>query len=173
LPLLLDRSRGENGTLVGHIARANQHCHLLGQIDAPTLAIFQGPYSFISGSWYPNRDMPSTFYYTAVHCYGRIRMQTEAELEHWVGILTSRYESAIPNGWKITDIPHSDITRRLPAIAGFELEIDRIEGKFKLGQDEPKKDAMAVCPHLEASPDPSHHDLALLIRRYNGDREEK
>ena len=119
LPLLLDRSRGPNGTLVGHLARANQHSQALKTVDAPTLVIFQGPYSFISGSWYPNRDMPSTYYYTAVHCYGRIRLQTEGELEHWIGVLTNRFESEFPNGWKITDIPHSDITRRLPAIVGF------------------------------------------------------
>lgn len=173
LPLLLDRSRGLSGTLVGHIARANRHSQVLRTTDAPTLAIFHGPYSFVSGSWYPNRDMPSTYYYTAVHCYGRIRMQTDGELEHWVGVLTNRFESKLPNGWKMTDIPHSDITRRLPAIAGFELEIERIEGKFKLGQDEPKKDAMAVCTHLERNSDSSHHELSSLIRQYNGDREEK
>jgi transcriptional regulator len=172
LPLLLDRSRGANGTLVGHIARLNQHAQLLKPGDTPTLAIFQGPYSFISGSWYPNRDMPSTFYYTAVHCYGRIRLQTEAELEHWIEVLTNRYESEFPNGWKMTDVPHSDITRRLPAIVGFELEIERIEGKFKLGQDEPKKDAMATCDHLEKNSDDSHRKLASLVRQYNRDREE-
>ncbi|MDT8067021.1 MAG: FMN-binding negative transcriptional regulator [Terriglobia bacterium] len=173
LPLLLDRSRGSNGTLVGHIARANEHSRILKNVDTPTLAIFQGPYSFVSGSWYPNRDMPSTYYYTAVHCYGRIRLQTESELEHWVGVLTNRFESEFPNGWKMTDVPYSDITRRLPSISGFELEIERMEGKFKLGQDEPKKDAMAVCTRLEQSPDPSLRELASLVRRYNSDREEK
>jgi transcriptional regulator len=173
LPLLLDRSRGSKGTLVGHVARANQHAQVLKTIETPTLAIFQGPYSFVSGSWYPNRDMPSTYYYTAVHCYGRTRLQTESELEHWIGALTNRFESAFPNGWKMTDVPHSDITRRLPAIVGFELEIEKIEGKFKLGQDEPKKDAMAVCAHLEESPDPSNRELSSLIDRYNSDREDE
>jgi transcriptional regulator len=100
-------------------------------------------------------------------------MQTEGELEHWIGVLTNRFESEFPNGWKMTDVPHCDITRRLPAIAGFELEIERIEGKFKLGQDEPKKDAMAVCTHLERSSADSHQSLSSLIREYNVDREEK
>jgi transcriptional regulator len=173
LPLLLDRTRGSKGTLVGHVARANHHAQVLKTMETPTLAIFQGPYSFVSGSWYPNRDMPSTYYYTAVHCYGRIRLQTESELEHWIGVLTNRFESAFPNGWKMNDVPHSDITRRLPAIVGFELEIEKIEGKFKLGQDEPKKDAMAVCAHLKKSPDPSNRELSSLIDRYNSDREDE
>lgn len=173
LPLLLDRTRGEHGTLVGHIARANAHAQVVAAAEAPALAIFQGPYSFVSGSWYPNRDMPSTYYYTSVHCYGRIRIQSEPELERWIEVLTDRMESAYPNGWKLADVPHSDISRRLPAIMGFDLEISRIEGKFKLGQDEPKKDAMAVCQLLEVSRKPSDVELSRLIRAYNSDREEK
>src|SRR5207247_807509 len=79
LPLLLDRSRGEHGVLVGHVARANEHAQVLQAAKSPTLAVFEGPYSYVTPSWYPNRDMPSTYYYTAVHCYGRLRLQTDAE----------------------------------------------------------------------------------------------
>lgn len=173
LPLLLDRSRGAHGTLVGHIARANHHAQVLADSEGPTLAIFEGPFSFVSGSWYPNRDMPSTYYYTAIHCYGSIRMQTEAELTHWIEILTNRMESNYPNGWKTADVPRVDITRRLAAIMGFEIEISRIEGKFKLGQDEPKKDAMAVYERLKDSPNSPERVLAEMIRTYNGNRDGK
>src|SRR5262245_36398610 len=113
LALLLDRSRGQHGTLVGHLARANQHARILQEATEPTLAIFEGPYSYVTASWYPNRDMPSTYYYTAVHCYGRVRLQTEAELARWLAFLTNRMESPIASGWKITEIPPSEVTRRL------------------------------------------------------------
>jgi transcriptional regulator len=172
IPLLLDRSRGEHGTLVGHIARANEHAQALANATAPTLAVFQGPYSYVTGSWYPERDMPSTYYYTAVHCYGNIRIQSVDELERWVGVLTGGMEAKYPNGWKMTDIPHSDITRRLPAIMGFEIEIIRIEGKLKLGQDEPKRDAMAVQVKLAQSENASDRALAEMIHFYNAGREE-
>src|SRR5208283_4535152 len=76
MPLLLDRTRGEHGFLIGHIARANDHAQVLQKNEGPTLAIFQGPYSYVTASWYPNRDMPPTFYYTAVHCYGNVKLQT-------------------------------------------------------------------------------------------------
>lgn len=172
LPLLLDRSRGKFGTLVGHIARANAHAQVLRTTEIPTLAIFQGPYSFVSGSWYPNRDMPSTYYYTAVHCYGGIHIQSDSDLEHWIEILTNRMESSFTNGWKLADVPPSDIKRRLPAIMGFEIEIARLEGKFKLGQDEPKKDALAVSQILERSSTTSDVELSRLIREYNANRKE-
>jgi len=170
LPLLLDRKRGRYGTLLGHLARANEHAVTLFETTAPTLAVFHGPYSYVTPSWYPERDMPGTYYYTAVHCYGRIRPQSEAELEATLRLLNNRMERQIPGGWSMGEVPHSEITRRLPNIAGFEMEIERLEAKFKLGQDEPRKDAMAVADRLAASPDRSQRQLGEAVRRANVDR---
>ena len=172
LPLLLNRSKGRLGTLLGHLARANEHAVALFSATEPTLAVFQGPYSYVSPSWYPNRDMPGTYYYTAVHCYGRIRAQSDAELEATLKILNDRMERPIPGGWRMDEVPHSEITRRLPNIAGFELEIERLEAKFKLGQDEPRKDAMAVADRLIASTDPTLRKLGEAVRGANVDRTE-
>jgi transcriptional regulator len=169
LPLLLDRKRGERGALVGHVARANEHVGVL-QGKGVMLAVFEGPYSYVTPSWYPKRDMPSTYYYTAVHVYGRIHVQSDAELESWLGVLTRRMESGVEDAWKLDEIPHSEVTRRLPSILGFELQIERLEGKFKLGQDEPKRDALAVADRLVRSPDPRQRALGELTRRYNADR---
>jgi transcriptional regulator len=171
LPLYLARSRGPRGTLVGHMARMNDHSRVLAETRIPALAIFEGPQSFVTASWYPNRDMPGTWYYTAVHCYGRVRIQTQDALEASLRELTGRMEGPIPNGWKMDEVPHSEITRRLPAIVGFEIEIDRLEAKFKLGQDEPLKDALAVADRLESSSDASSRLLAGMVRRANGGRE--
>jgi transcriptional regulator len=129
--------------------------------------VFQGPYSYVTPAWYPNRDMPGTYYYTAIHCYGQIKPQTEAQLEESLHVLNARMEAPVPNGWKMNEVPHSDITRRLPHIAGFTMEIERLEAKFKLGQDEPRKDAMAVAEQLLASQDPSQRQLGELTRRAN------
>ena len=165
LPLLLDRSRTDRKVLVGHIARANSHCLIL-QNSPQALAIFEGPWSYVTASWYPNRDMPSTYYYTAVHCYGTVRVQSEDQLDEALETLTSRMETPIPGGWKTSEIPRREITRRFAAIQGFEFHIDRIEAKFKLGQDEPLPDAMAVAQHLESI----NRELAALIKSQNAAR---
>lgn len=169
LPLLLDRSE-EKFRLIGHLAAGNEHASVLRSTAAPTLAVFQGPASYITASWYPNRDMPSTYYYTAVHCYGSIRFQDEEALRQSLEILTERLESQFPDGWKTSEVPPYDITRRLKHIIGFELEIDRVEGKFKLGQDEPKKDALAVGERLAHSEKSAERELAEMILAYNLDR---
>jgi len=93
LPLLLDPSRGGKGVLVGHIARANAHADAVQNPETPTLAVFQGPHSYVTSSWYPKRDMPPTYYYTAVHCYGTLRLQDEKETHRWVEILTAHGSS--------------------------------------------------------------------------------
>ena len=172
LPLMLDRSRGPHGTLLGHIARSNEHSKVLFESKTPALAVFHGPYSYVTPSWYPHRDMPGTYYYTSVQCSGNVRPQSDADLEQTLKVLSDRMEGPIPGGWRVDEVPRSEITRRLPMIAGFEFAIERVEAKFKLGQDEPKKDAMAVATRLLASKDPAQRQLGVLTRRANINRTE-
>jgi len=169
LPLTLDRS-GDRPVLTGHLAEGNEHARALRAATTPTLAVFHGPASYVTASWYPGRDMPSTYYYTAVHCYGRVRIQSEEELQGSLEALTERMESQFPDGWKTSEIPPYDIKRRLKYIMGFELEVARIEGKFKLGQDEPKRDALAVAQRLAESADAGRRELSRLVFQYNADR---
>jgi len=167
LQFVLSRQRR---ILTSHIARANVHATALLRNSAPLLAIFEGPSSYVTSSWYPGRDMPPTVYYASVHCYGSITFQDQAQLREALEELTTISESHFPNGWKTSEIPEKDVTRRLPAILGFEFHIDRLEAKFKLGQDEPKRDALAVADHLLASANPRDRILGAMTRRYNENR---
>jgi transcriptional regulator len=167
LPFLLDTARGDHGVLTSHLARANAHAAALQSLTEPALAVFHGPSSYVTASWYPGRDMPPTVYYSAVHCYGPLRFQDQEQLLDSVETLTGRSEEKVPNGWKTTEIPMEAILRRLPAILGFELHIERMEAKFKLGQDEPKRDAMAVAERLLKSSDPKEVHLGTMVYRYN------
>ncbi|MGB6744614.1 MAG: FMN-binding negative transcriptional regulator [Terracidiphilus sp.] len=160
----------ERRVLTSHIARANSHAAALLRDKSPSLAIFEGPSSYVSASWYPGRDMPPTIYYTAVHCYGTLTFQDEGELRDAIEELTQLNEAGVPNGWQTSEIPEKDITRRLPAILGFEFRIDRLEAKFKLGQDEPKRDALAVAERLLASSNPRDRILGEMTRGYNENR---
>jgi len=172
LPLLFDHRRSDRTVLLGHIARANDHAALLRDTSTPVLAIFEGPYSYVTASWYPKRDMPSTYYYTAVHCYGRVTLQEEAALDDSVQRLTEAMETPIADGWKTNEIEREAVTRRYKSILGFELHIERLQAKFKLGQDEPLKDALAVAERLERRGYAGDAELAAMIRRENAGRRE-
>jgi transcriptional regulator len=174
LPFLVETAAGETSVgdlvLVSHLARANEHLASLRRNTAPVLAIFEGPWSYVTASWYPDRQMPSTYYYTAVHCYGQIEFQDELELDDALERLVNRMESQYPRGWKTTEIPRTEITRRFASIAGFRLRVSRVEAKFKLGQDEPLRDALAVADELGTHDVPSDRKLAVMIREQNSGR---
>jgi transcriptional regulator len=172
LPLLFDHRRSDKTVLVGHIARANEHAALLSGAGVPVLAIFEGLYCYVTASWYPKRDMPSTYYYTAVHCYGRTVLQNEQQLDESVERLTQIMEAPISGGWKTSEIEREAITRRYKSILGFELHIERLEAKFKLGQDEPLKDAVAVAERLEQRGNEGDLELAAMIRKQNAGRKD-
>jgi len=167
LPFVLDRS---SRTLTSHLSRSNEHAAALLAGTAPVLAIFEGPHSYVTASWYPEHSMPSTVYYTAVHCYGTLRFHDHDALRAALEELTTLSEQQFPDGWKTSDIPESEITRRLPHILGFELKIEKLEAKFKLGQDEPRRDAMAVAEKLLTSENPQDRLLGEMTRRYNENR---
>jgi transcriptional regulator len=167
LPFMLDTTRGDKGVLSSHLSRANAHAAALSRLTEPALAVFRGPSSYVTASWYPGRDMPPTVYYIAVHCYGPLVFQDEARLRDALELLTTRSEAHVPNGWSTSEIPQQEVLRRLPAILGFELKIQRLEAKFKLGQDEPKRDAMAVAEYLLQSTTPQDIALGEMVYRYN------
>ena len=171
LPLLFDHKRSDKTVLIGHIARANDHAALLSRMSGLTLAIFEGPYSYVTASWYPKRDMPSTYYYTAVHCYGTVVLQDEPQLDESVERLTQVMEETIPDGWKTSEIEREAIIRRYKAILGFELHIERLEAKFKLCQDEPLRDALSVAERLDLRLAHGDAELAAMIRKQNATRE--
>ncbi|MGA7156153.1 MAG: FMN-binding negative transcriptional regulator [Acidobacteriaceae bacterium] len=167
LAFVLDAKRGEKGVLTSHLARANAQSLALGELTEPALAVFHGPSSYVTASWYPGRDMPPTVYYCAVHCYGPLVLQDQDALRESVEMLTVQSERNVSGGWKTSEISDADVVRRLPAILGFEMEIERLEAKFKLGQDEPKRDAMAVAERLLASDNPQDRVLGAMVYRYN------
>src|SRR5947209_8099898 len=149
LPLQLDRTRGSQGILIGHLARANPHCALL--VDhAEACALFHGPHSYISPTWYvdenPRWPNVPTWNYVAIHVYGRVR-RIDDEAAKWkiVSDLVAQYEGTGSSG------PNSkEHAGQLGAIVGFEMIIDRIEAKAKLSQNRSQTDQQRVIEKLEA-----------------------
>ncbi len=175
LPLLIESPQERGGeanelVLVGHFARANDHLAQLRREPGRVLAIFEGPWSYVTASWYPDRQMPSTYYYTAVHCRGRLEFQDEAALDASLEDLVQRMEAPHTAGWRTDEIPRSEITRRFAGITGFRMVVSKIEGKFKLGQDEPMRDALAVSDALATRNEAQDRRLAAMIRQQNAGR---
>ncbi len=165
LPLILDQSQSSQGALLGHVARANRHWHAFdGQQEA--LAIFHGPHAYISPSWYTSSSPAvPTWNYAVVHVYGVPRVVDDEQwLSDFVDRLVTIYEADKPQPWPGI-LPTDLRASLLKAIVGFTMDITRVEGKFKLGQNRSLDDQRAMVHHLEAQADPVAQVLGKLTKK--------
>ncbi|PWT77004.1 MAG: FMN-binding negative transcriptional regulator [Proteobacteria bacterium] len=163
LPLLLERDRGPQGTLIGHVARGNPHWRRL-QEQPNVLAIFHGPHTYVSPSWYEEHPSVPTWNYAVVHARGRARVMTDSEdLYSIVSRLVATYEGPRPSPWRM-DLPEDYQRRMLSGIVGFEIEIVDLTGKFKLSQNRPAADQRRVIEAL-AQGAPAERETAALMER--------
>ena len=155
---------GEHGILIGHMARANPQWKAW---DSTTrvLVIFQGPHSYISPAWYEQQVTVPTWNYVTVHAYGVPSLiHDPAVLRPMVVGLTERFEADTRHGWSVEQAaPIMDTELR--AIVGFEIPIDRLEGKFKLNQNRSEADQRGVVRALEQSSEPDQRSIAELMRQ--------
>jgi transcriptional regulator len=162
LPLLLDRKCGRQGALLGHMARANpQWRQASGQT---ALAIFAGPHAYVSPTWYDAEQVVPTWNYTTVHVYGSVEIIEEtAALLEIVQRSVSIYERAMPRPWSF-DPASTFVQRMLTQIVGFRIEIGRIEGKWKLNQNQPPERRVKVIRALRQQDDEDAQAIAALMQ---------
>ena len=164
LPFLFDPRRGKSGVLRCHMAKANRHRQLFKEGEE-SFVIFNGPHAYISPTWYVAEAAVPTWNYVTVHVHGVPRLlQTEAELEQVLDETVKKHESGMPNPWT-PNLPPEMKSKLQQALVGFEIEITRMEGKFKLGQNRSKEDRQKMLEALESSPDSESIRLAEIMRR--------
>ncbi len=154
LPFELDAAAGEHGVLRGHVARANP---VWKEADngADVLVIFRATDAYISPNWYPSkhenhRQVP-TWNYQVVHTHGKIRfIDDENYVRGVVARLTRTHEARANAGkaWRMGDAPKEYIDTMLKAIVGLEIDITKIVGKSKLGQNREERDRINAAEEL-------------------------
>jgi transcriptional regulator len=155
LPLLID---GQREVLRGHVARENpQLAHFVAGAEA--LAIFHGPHGYVSPSVYEDQPSVPTWNYVVVHARGRVRSVDADALRAILDDMVAKFDHT---GWRL-DGPAEFVRAKLEAIAGFEIALERMEGKWKISQNRSLEDRRRVIAWLEKS-DESSHALAELMR---------
>jgi transcriptional regulator len=153
LPFLLEPSPAPLGRLVGHVARGNPAWRET-PAGSEALVIFLGPDAYVTPSWYATKretgKVVPTWNYLAIHATGRVRFFDERErLLELVTRLTDRHERPRTAPWKVSDAPADYVDGLLQAIVGVELEITRLEGKWKASQNRTAADREGVAAGLE------------------------
>jgi transcriptional regulator len=140
--------------LRAHVARANPVWQEAAA-NPDALVIFQGPAAYVSPTWYPSkhdthRQVP-TYNYMVVHAHGRIVVRDdEPFVRGLVARLTRKMEAGEAVPWKMGDAPADYIKQMLGAIVGIEIEVTRLVGKWKLGQNKAAEDRRGAAQTLLA-----------------------
>ena len=79
-----------------------------------------------------------------------------------LGELTATQENVRPTPWAVSDAPDSFIASQMKGIFGVEIEIARIEGKWKTSQNRPEADRVGVEEGLAAE---GHDAMAELVAK--------
>lgn len=154
---------GDDGRLLrGHIAHPNPHWRHWER-DPRVLAVFPGPHAYISPTLYATREAVPTWNYVAVHASGIVRCLHEAADKRAVlDALIARHEPAHAAQWAAQSERFAQAM--LGAIVAFEIEVERIEAKFKLSQNRSAEDRTNVHAALRAGSDDARALAAWMER---------
>ncbi len=164
LPLEWDAGSGGDGRLLGHISAANMQWRTF-DTDDEALAVFQGPHTYISPTWYKSEKAVPTWNYAAVHCYGRPRTLDDESKHALLTSLVAHYESSATGNWSMDDLPEDYAEKHMKGVVAFEMPIERMEGKMKMSQNRPAEDSQGVIDGLRGSGDAEASRVADLVAR--------
>jgi transcriptional regulator len=137
--------------LEGHISKLNPQAEGFAANDQ-ILAVFSGPHSYISSSWYDHENVP-TWNYIAVHVYGRIKIVDYDTSVDQLKKLVDKYEANSVNPVRVENL--SDKTmREARGIFGLEIEIDEIQATKKLSQNRDDHNYKNIISELEKTENP-------------------
>ncbi|MCK0126631.1 FMN-binding negative transcriptional regulator [Gelidibacter sp. F2691] len=122
-----------------HLVRSNPIARL-GQVTQAVIAV-TGPDGYVSPDWYGAEDMVPTWNYVAVHLRGRLVPLEQSALHDILVRQAAAYEARIEGKapWTFDKMSSEAITKMERMIVPMRLEIEKIDGTWKLGQN--KSDA--------------------------------
>ncbi|MBG6110663.1 transcriptional regulator [Flavobacterium sp. CG_9.10] len=146
IPLELETNKEGKTILEGHISKENPQWQGFTENDQ-ILAVFSGPHSYISPSWYDHENVP-TWNYIAVHVYGRIKIiEGDAVIES-LKKLVDKYEQNSENPVRIENLSQKTMMQSRGIVA-FEIEIDEIQATKKMSQNRDDKNYQNIISELE------------------------
>lgn len=151
IPMELGINAEGKEILEGHISKLNPQAEGFAANDQ-VLAVFSGPHSYISSSWYDHENVP-TWNYIAVHVYGRIKIVDYNTSVDQLKKLVDKYEANSANPVRVENL--SDKTmREARGIFGLEIEIDEIQATKKLSQNRDDHNYKNIISELEKTENP-------------------
>lgn len=150
IPTFLDRGAAPYGTLFGHVSRQNAQSKCFdGRQTA--VVVFRGPDSYISPTWYTKPESVPTWNFAVVHATGRLQPIADPKALHsLLARLIAKFEGP-GSSYDFSKLPESYTNSLMAGIIGFQMQIELLEGKFKLGQERSEADRQSMLKNLASA----------------------
>ena len=163
--MVREREVGNERVVVidGHMAKSNPQWQSFFGEEA--LVIFHGPHAYVSPRWYQQQERVPTWNYAAVHAYGVPRVVEARKAKHAV---MRRLVALQDPQWlpKFDALRPEYVQQMLEGIVPFEIEVTRLETRWKLSQNRGRREQELIIAELEKSSDSVERATAALTRRH-------
>ena len=149
LPFHLGYADDGTPRAVFHVARHNPLVQLADGTSSWLLAV-NGADAYVSADWYVSPDQVPTWLYQAVHLTGTVRKQSDDELAAQLDTLSAKFENwLVPKPpWTVSKVTAGRLEGLKKAIVGLVMNVEEIEGSFKLNQHKSDADHVAIATAL-------------------------
>ena len=150
IPFLL---AADGGWVHAHLARPNPILPCLAAGSRPAVLAVSGPDGYISPDWYEaDPGLVPTWNYVAVHLRGRLRLRPEETLRDHLDALAAQFERRLhpKPAWRISKVPERQLQALMRAILPVELEVESVDGTWKLNQNRADDARLNAAGHMEA-----------------------
>lgn len=147
IPVLF-KERENQLFLRGHIMKNTDH-HRAFIENPEVLALFIGPHTYVSASWYTNPRQGSTWNYLTVHAKGIIQFLDEQALLDTLRETTAHFEKNAASPASFDQLPEEYINRLIKAIAAFEIRVYELDNVFKLSQNRDRESYRSIIEKLK------------------------
>ncbi len=146
IPVLIEE-RDDKIFLLAHAMRKQDHTNAFSN-NQQVLAIFYGPHTYVSASWYQDKKGASTWNYQAVHASGILKFLSEEKLLEVLTKLTEKFENNAHSPSLVQRMDKEYVDKMMQAIIAFEIEIASVQHVFKLSQNRDEKSYENIIHHL-------------------------
>ncbi|MFT3933755.1 MAG: FMN-binding negative transcriptional regulator [Chitinophagaceae bacterium] len=147
IPLLLEERDGKF-FLLGHVQRKTDH-QLAFEQNPQCLAVFTGPHTYVSASWYKDPQVASTWNYMSVHARGIVKFLGDDALLDILKRTTALFENSEYSPALVEKMPQEYLSKMMKAIVAFEMEVTHLDNVFKLSQNRDKETFANITEKLK------------------------
>ncbi len=161
VPVLIEE-REDKLFLLAHIMKQTDH-HKAFLQNENVLAIFTGPHTYVSASWYKDQKQGGTWNYQTVHAKGRLQFLNDDGLINILQRLTAHFENNPSSPSLFEHLSPEYVSRLMKAIVGFEIEVTHIDNVFKLSQNRDKESYQNILHQLKKGDEAARQVAQIMM----------